>query len=158
MIIRLTLSSIYFAFDIPNSVYDFQNKMIEGKIMAVDSNHVAYFDVHAIQDAKPDDLKKLGLSLSELCIKFPAITATGIDELLTGNYPQPIETFFWTGKISDTINGKADEGSIPTPWIYCFARVSSPIQLISEQNLLNILQDHIPDQLGAISEPSREYF
>jgi hypothetical protein len=71
--------------------------MIAGEIMAVD-NHVAYFEVHAIQDAKSDDLKKLGLSLSELCIKFPAIKVTGIDELLTGNYPQHIETIFWIGK------------------------------------------------------------
>ncbi len=121
--------------------------------MARDYLGNVWFDVHAKEHASRDDLIALGKALETWKARAGNVSVYGLDELLQGRYPAPCEPF---PAVPDP-QGEIDHGergrfSIPTPWHYCFARVTTHERLMSEGELWPSLQEAVPADVGQVTQ------
>ena len=128
--------------------------------MATDSAGDIWFDVRARESATSDDLVALGKVLKTWQAQAGKVSILGLEELLQGRYPAPCEPFPMTPNSEGDIDlGERGRFSIPTPWLYCYARVTSRTPVMSEKELWRRLElrrkleDALPADVGHVTNP-----
>jgi hypothetical protein len=121
--------------------------------MARDGYGNVWFDVHATEEAGPDQLVALGKILEAWQASLEQVSIHGLTELLQGRYPAPCEPV----RMAPDPNGEIDFGergrfTIATPWLQCFARVTTHERVMSEEALWRSLCDAVPASAGRVTQ------
>lgn len=127
--------------------------------MARDYVGNVWFDVHAKGRASSGDLVALGKALEAWKARAGDVSIHGLDELLQGRYPAPCEPFTTVPDPQGEIDlGERGRFSIPTPWLYCFARVTTHERLMSEGALWRSLQEAVPADVGQVTQADSGHY
>ena len=127
--------------------------------MARDYLGNVWFDVLAREHASSDDLLALGKALETWRAGTGDVSIHGLGELLQGKYPAPCEPFTAVADPEGEIDvGERGRFSIPTPWRYCFARITAHERLLSEEELWRSLQEAVPADLGRVRHADRGHW
>ena len=106
-------------------------------------------DVHPVEDASTEDLIALGRALRAWRRRAGrGVAVQGEEELLQGRYPEPCEPF----PMESDSQGEEGRFAIPTPWRYCFARVTASAGLGRVRTLRSSLAAAILPGVGTITE------
>jgi hypothetical protein len=113
-----------------------------------------FIAIYPVEDASKDCLIALGQALSAFKLREPRILAiTGVEELLTGQYPPPNDAHPLIpdpqGEIDLSFLGQG-KFSIPEPWNYCPAVVKTHEQTLPEEALVVLLQQVVSSELGRV--------
>ena len=121
--------------------------------MARDYLGNVWFDIHAKEHASRDELVALGKALETWKARSGDVYVHGLEELLQGRYPAPCEPVTLVpdpqGEFDFVERGRV---SIPTPWLHCFARVTTHERVMSEGELWRRLNEAVPAEVGEVTQ------